>query len=81
MGRSALVAMVPKMKPGELPRKPLKLLPGLRWTGKLRILQRLGASYTVAFDAEGTDSGEKYFIYDHTVLTANELKKWTGWSE
>jgi hypothetical protein len=59
----------------------LKLLPGLRWTGSLTILGRHERGFVVGFNAEGIDSGEKQYIYDRAVLTPQQLKDWTGWSE
>lgn len=64
----------------KMPNK-LKLLPGLRWKGELQILEKRKGGYCVGFNAEGMDSGQKQYIYDRTVLTAKQLKDWTGWSE
>jgi hypothetical protein len=64
-----------------LPRKPLLLLPGLRWQGKLRVVSRTAGGYAVEFDAVGIDSGAKQFIYDRAVLSPKQLADWTGWRE
>lgn len=69
------------MRGDGLPQKPLKLLAGLRWQGKLTVTGRKGDKYTVAFDAEGIDSGEKQYVFDRACLTAQELEDWTGWRE
>lgn len=60
----------------------LDLLPGLRWQGKLKILDKIGDHYCVAFDAVDADSSlNERIVYDRTVLSAELLKAWTGWSE
>lgn len=67
---------------GRVPHE-LKLLPGLKWRGKLRIVAREpDGRYVVGFDAEDpkADPQERY-VYDRTVLTAQQLKAWTGWEE
>jgi len=65
----------------KLPRK-LKLLPGLRWRGQLTIMSIEPSGYAVAFDAEATDPEViSRFIFDRAVLTAKQIKDWTGWEE
>jgi hypothetical protein len=63
---------------------PLKLdlPPGLRWRGKLTVTARAVDGYAVEFNAESpkADPQERY-VYDRAVLTAKQLKDWTGWSE
>ena len=60
----------------------LRLLPGLRWRGKLTILSREPDGYAVAFDAVIVDpSVRERFVFDRTVLTAEQLEAWTGWRE
>ena len=66
----------------------LKLLPGLRWRGELTVVQRTAQAefadirYVVAFNAERTKAEPRErWVYDRAVLTANQLKDWTGWSE
>lgn len=69
------------MKEPKFPMK-LKLLPGLRWSGSLKVLGREPAGYTVAFDAVSVArDGSHLFIYDHAVLSAKQLEDWTGWKE
>lgn len=65
-----------KKKVEETPSK-LDLLPGLRWKGFLKILEVRKEGYVVQFTAQSTTE----WIYDHTVLTAKQLKDWTGWSK
>lgn len=57
--------------------RKLNLLPGLRWKGFLKILEERKGGYVVQFTAQSTTE----WIYDHTVLTAKQLKDWTGWSK
>lgn len=59
----------------------LPLLPGLRWTGALRVTRfEADGSACVEFDAEepNADPQERY-VFDRAVLTAKQLKDWTGW--
>ena len=61
----------------------LALLPGLRWEGSLRIISKEpNGDYAVEFDAVApkADTQERY-VFDRTVLTAKQLKDWTGWEE
>ncbi len=60
----------------------LPLLPGLRWAGKLRVLSReADGRYAVAFDAEDARADlQERFVYDRAILTAKQLKDWTGFS-
>lgn len=61
-----------------LPRT-LKLLPGLKWEGKLTIIDRRPDGVTVQFDAESPKADpQERFVYDRTFLTLAELKAWTG---
>ena len=63
----------------KLPHK-LKLLPGLRWSGQLTVLEQVGAGYAVAFDAvDARADPQERHVYDRAVLTAKQLKDWTGW--
>jgi hypothetical protein len=55
-----------------------KLLPGLKWSGRLRVLSIESKGIAVEFDAWGIDSGEKQYICDHTVLTPKQFTDWTG---
>jgi hypothetical protein len=58
----------------------LKIKPGLKWKGHLRIIASDSDSYIVQFDAESTDPGVEFkFIYDRTVLTPRQLEDWTGY--
>jgi len=76
-------------RPPKAPRFPLTLplLPGLRWKGKLKVSARCQDGYPVAFDAEinrpepEVRNHPERYIFDRTVLTAKQLKDWTGWSE
>lgn len=48
----------------------LKLLPGLKWKGSLKILSSDQDSYVVQLDAECTDPRVEFgIIYDRTVLS------------
>jgi len=42
----------------------------------LKILEERKDGYVVQFTAQSKTE----WIYDHTVLTAKQLKDWTGWS-
>jgi hypothetical protein len=58
----------------------LKILPGLKWKGSIKILSSDQDSYVVQFDAEDTDPRVEFkFIYDRTTLTARQLEDWTGY--
>jgi hypothetical protein len=59
------------------PANKLDLLPGLKWKGYLKILEVRKDGYVVQFTAQGSAG----WVYDHAVLTAKQLKNWTGWSE
>jgi hypothetical protein len=60
----------------------LKLLPGLRWKGKLRVIDKTyDGRYLVDFDAVSEMSLYESYIYDRTELTADQLREWTGWTE
>lgn len=72
--------MTKAKKTERIPHK-LELLPGLRWKGSLSVVQRDGKKFVVQFNAQGIDSGAVQYIYDRTVLTAKQMKDWTGWSE
>lgn len=63
----------------------LALLPGLRWKGSLRVLERIERDgqrlFVVAFDAEVVNPAPgslERFVFDHATLTAEQLKAWTG---
>lgn len=64
-------------------RKTLKLLPNLRWKGKLHVLSKQECGgYLVGFDAVAPDAHpQERYVYDQTVLTAKQLKDWTGWED
>lgn len=55
-----------------------KLLPGLRWSGKLRVAAVELGRISVEFNATGTDSGRVTYIYDRAVLTPKQFTDWTG---
>lgn len=59
----------------------LKLLPGLKWSGKLKVEQKRDDGYLVSFDAEDPSSTTERYVYDRTVLSADKLYEWTGWRE
>jgi hypothetical protein len=66
------------MKKSRFPMK-LALLPGLRWKGKLTVVQEDGAGYLVQFDAEIVDPAvSERFVFDRAVLTRQQVKDWTG---
>lgn len=63
----------------------LPLLPGLRWKGKLTVeapnLGKRGKpdGWLVQWDAEETSPEiQARFIYDRAILTAKQIKDWTG---
>jgi len=62
-------------------RKPnvFKLLPGLRWKGKLRVTGVEPAGVAVQFDAEAplAPPTERY-VCDCAVLTPQQFQDWTG---
>lgn len=59
--------------------RTLKLLPGLRWSGKLDVICRLAdGRYIVQFDARNERSREERYVYDRTELTADQIERWTG---
>lgn len=55
----------------------LAILPGLRLTGKLKLLGKEPAGYSVAFNAKSKTE----YVYDRAVLSAKQVKDWTGWEE
>lgn len=60
--------------------KTLRLLPGLRWKGKLVVLACTEGRYLVQFDAEEVDPVSwARFVYDRTELSPVQLRRWTGW--
>ena len=62
--------------------RSLKLKPGLRWRGKLTVESKVEGGYLVQFDAVIVDpSVLERFVFDRTVLTAEQLEAWTGWRE
>lgn len=63
-------------------RKTLAILPGLRWFGKIAVLQRVSDCYLVDFDVVDTDASlnEKH-VMDRATLTAAQLKAWTGYDQ
>lgn len=60
--------------------RTLKLLEGLRWKGKMRVMRKSDDGYDVQFDAEIVDPelGGPKIVYDHGVLSADQIKDWTG---
>jgi hypothetical protein len=59
--------------------KPLRLgiLPGLRWSGTLTVLERnTDGRYVVAFDAKNRGGTR---CVDRTVLSSAQLAEWTGY--
>lgn len=61
------------------PRK-LRIRDGARWTGHIKVLQRLDdGRFVVDFDAESphADEQERY-VLDRAVLTAAQIREWTG---
>lgn len=67
------------MKPLRIPVN-LPLLPGLRWSGKLRVESRIDGDFVIAFDAEvvGAVEGDARFVYDRALFTPAQLLAWTG---
>ena len=59
-------------------RRTLELLPGLRWRGKLHVTGRTEGGYLVDFDAEDPTAVQERYVYDYTVLTAQQIEGWTG---
>lgn len=57
----------------------LKLIENPRgWIGSLRIVERRGEEFVVAFDAKTRDGT---YVYDRTLLTAGQLEIMTGHKE
>jgi hypothetical protein len=56
----------------------LKLLPGLRWTGKMRIREKLERGYLVDWDAEDPSAVYERCVMDRSVLSATQIEDWTG---
>ena len=57
------------------------ILPGCKWTGKLRVLQAAPefGKYVVEFDAEDPNADpQERFVFDRAVLTKDQIKDWTG---
>jgi hypothetical protein len=54
----------------------LKLKEGLEWTGSLKVLQKQGGMYAVAFDAYAPASSQH--IYDRYAMTSEIIEGWTG---
>jgi hypothetical protein len=67
---------MPKAKERKTPGR-LDLLPGLRWSGYLKILEERKGGFVVQFTAQSKTE----WIYDHTTLTPKQLKDWTGWTK
>jgi hypothetical protein len=59
-------------------RRTLKLLPGLKWSGKMHVTGKVDGGYLVEFDAEGRANSRERYIYDRAVLTAQQIEEWTG---
>jgi hypothetical protein len=65
-----------------LPRKPLPIVPGRKWKGKITVMARDGEGYAVSFDAEAVDVRVRdRYVFDRAVLSPKTLKDWTGWEE
>lgn len=64
------------------PTNKLALLPGLRWEGSLTVMSKEPTGYAVEFDAVApqADPQERH-VFDRAVLTAKQLKDWTGFEE
>lgn len=60
--------------------RTLKLLDGLRWKGKMQVMRKSADGYDVKFDAEIVHPRphEPRIVYDHGVLSAKQIKDWTG---
>lgn len=66
----------------------LALLPGQKWAGTLSVLGNWPEGFPVAFDAvvvdvvvlarPGTKAGRPKYVFDHAILSAEQLKAWTG---
>lgn len=58
----------------------LRLREGLRWSGRMKVIGPEPAGYTVHWDAvEVQRDGSHRFIYDCCVMSAKQIKDWTGW--
>lgn len=64
-----------KKKPAIQVGKTYPLLPGLRWSGKLKIVAIDPGGYVVGWDARDKNGT---YIYDRAVLTAAQIQEWTG---
>ena len=56
----------------------LKLLPGLRWTGWMRVQGPIDGGYLVDWDAFDPKAEQAPYILDVAVLTAKQIHDWTG---
>ena len=55
--------------------KTYKILPGLRWSGKLKVIALDADGYVVGWDAQDKNGT---YIYDRAVLTGKQFQEWTG---
>ena len=62
----------------ERPRRTFPLLPGLRWSGKLRVLDVSAVGVAVEFDATDTTSTVERWVFDRATLTPKQFRDWTG---
>lgn len=60
-------------------RKTLEILEGLKYRGKIHVIGKKGEAYLVDFDAVDPRGVEEHAVMDRALLTAKELKGWTGW--
>lgn len=58
----------------------LALLPGQKWAGTLSVLGNWPQGFPVAFDAVivGAPKGSQRYVFDHAILTGEQLQAWTG---
>jgi hypothetical protein len=62
----------------KLPAK-LALLPGLRWSGHLTVSRALDdGRWLVDWDAHDARCSTERWIGDRAVMTAEQIKDWTG---
>lgn len=80
-----LAALLPDARAATPPkgdRYPMRLalLPGLRWAGTLSVLGNWPEGFPVAFDAVIVNAkpGDARHVFDHAILTGEQLRGWTG---
>ena len=44
----------------------------------MHVTGRRGDSYTVEFDAEDPKATQERYVFDRTVLSAQQIEDWTG---